>query len=56
MISNPRLVLKSLRYSKKARINSDDVLADALDKAYSFLKLKTAGHSDLDAEIQVYVL
>ena len=41
------------RFAKKARINADDVLADALDKAYKLLKAKTTGHTDLDADIQV---
>ena len=38
---------------KKAQINSADVLADALEKAYKKLKEQIKGHSDLDADIQV---
>ncbi|TBU41458.1 Spc98 family-domain-containing protein [Dichomitus squalens] len=39
-------------HAKKARINSEDVLADALEKAYKKLKNQIKGHSDLDADIQ----
>ncbi|PIL37409.1 hypothetical protein GSI_01103 [Ganoderma sinense ZZ0214-1] len=37
---------------KKARINSADVLADALDKVYKKLRDQLQNQSDLDAEIQ----
>ena len=46
-------ILKISSHVKKAQINSADVLADALEKAYKKLKEQIKGHSDLDADIQV---
>ncbi|KAI0353132.1 hypothetical protein OH77DRAFT_1407845 [Trametes cingulata] len=39
-------------HAKKARINSFDVLGDALDKTYAKLKAHTKANDDLDATIQ----
>ncbi|RPD66877.1 hypothetical protein L227DRAFT_7229 [Lentinus tigrinus ALCF2SS1-6] len=39
-------------YSKKARINSADILADGLDKVYGRLKVQLKTNSDLDSDIQ----
>lgn len=38
---------------QKARIKSQDTLADALQTAYQRLKTHTSGGTDLDAEILV---
>ena len=46
-------ILRTSSHVKKAQINSADVLADALEKAYKKLKEQIKGHSDLDADIQV---
>ena len=46
-------ILRLFSHVKKAQINSADVLADALEKAYKKLKEQIKGHSDLDADIQV---
>ncbi|KAI0677260.1 Spc98 family-domain-containing protein [Trametes maxima] len=42
-----------LPHAQKARINSHDVLAEALEKAYSKLKTHAEAHDDLDASIQL---
>ncbi|KAI0375943.1 hypothetical protein BV20DRAFT_932428 [Pilatotrama ljubarskyi] len=39
-------------HAKKARINSFDILGDALDKTYAKLKAHTKANDDLDASIQ----
>ncbi|KAH9899569.1 Spc98 family-domain-containing protein [Cubamyces lactineus] len=41
------------RHSRKARINSFDVLGDALEKAYTKLKTHAKAHDDLDSSIQL---
>ena len=46
-------ILRTSSHVKKAQINSADVLADALEKAYKKLKEQIKGHNDLDADIQV---
>ncbi|KAI0331306.1 hypothetical protein GY45DRAFT_1406103 [Cubamyces sp. BRFM 1775] len=40
-------------HARKARINSFDVLGDALEKAYTKLKTHAKAHDDLDSSIQV---
>ena len=47
------VLLSACRHAKKARINSADVLADALDKTFTKLKAQLKSTSDLDADIQV---
>ena len=41
------------RHARKARINSFDVLGDALEKTYTKLKTHAKAHDDLDSSIQV---
>ena len=47
------VVLSACRHAKKARINSEDVLADAFEKTYKRLKDQVKDQSDLDSDIQV---